>query len=83
MHPVESTLYYTPGLLAAYIFACHPVLALGMQLDCGIGAWLGHSGFVFPGTGDVYHTIHHMVFDCNYGTPNVPLDLWFGTFAAT
>lgn len=30
MHPVESTLYYTPGLIAAYVFACHPVLALGM-----------------------------------------------------
>lgn len=81
MHPVESTLYYSAGFVP-YLFACHPVICLGTMIDCAIGAWLGHSGFVFPGTGDVFHQIHHMVFDCNYGTNNVPCDLLFGTFAA-
>jgi len=80
MHPVESTLYYTAALLAIP-FGCNPVIPVALLIDCGIAAWLGHSGFVFPGTGDYYHSIHHTNFDANYGTSNVPLDYWFGTFA--
>lgn len=82
MHPVESTMYYAACMLT-WPFACHPIASLGIIIDCGIAAWLGHSGFVFPGTGDVYHQIHHTVFDCNYGTANVPVDWLFGTFAAS
>ena len=82
MHPVEATIYYSACVLALP-FGCHPAIFLGIILDCGIAAWLGHAGFVFPGTGDYYHHLHHMTFDCNYGTPNVPLDYWMGTFSAT
>lgn len=82
MHPVESTMYYG-SCVFALPFSCHPAIALGLMIDCGVAAWMGHSGFVFPGTGDVFHVIHHMVFDCNYGTSNVPADWLFGTFAAT
>lgn len=82
MHPVESTMYYA-ACMTPWLFACHPVIVLATLIDCGIGAWLGHGGFVFPGTGDIYHCIHHVVFDCNYGTANVPIDWFFGTFAAT
>jgi len=82
MHPVESTLYYTAGLMAIP-FGCHPIIPVAIMFDAGIGAWLGHGGFVFPGTGDMYHTIHHLVFDANYGTPTWPFDYAFGTFAAT
>jgi len=80
MHPVESTCYYSAALLAIP-FGCNPVIPVALLIDCGIAAWLGHSGFVFPGTGDFYHNIHHTNFDANYGTPNVPLDWLFGTFA--
>lgn len=82
MHPIESTMYYACSFLALP-FGCHPIIPVAMILDAGIGAWLGHGGFIFPGTGDMYHTIHHLVFDANYGTPNIPLDWMFGTFAAT
>lgn len=82
MHPVESTLYYMACVMAIP-FGCHPAIPLGIMIDCGIAAWLGHSGFVFPATGDVYHQIHHLTFDCNYGTPNIPVDAFFGTFSAT
>lgn len=66
MHPVESTIYYSACVMALP-FGCHPAIPLGIIIDCGIGAWLGHGGFVFPGTGNVYHQIHHLTFDCNYG----------------
>lgn len=58
MHPVESTIYYT-GMCLAWPFGCHPIVSVALLLDLGIGAWLGHSGFVEPGSGNVYHTIHH------------------------
>ena len=58
------------------------MIPLALIIDCGFAAWLGHGGFVFPGTGDYYHNIHHFTFDCNYGTQNIGLDWLFGTFAA-
>mmetsp|Transcript_15181 Transcript_15181/g.23014 ORF Transcript_15181/g.23014 Transcript_15181/m.23014 type:complete len:348 (+) Transcript_15181:38-1081(+) len=79
MHPVESTLYYTAALLCIP-FGCHPTIALGCIIDCGVGAWLGHDGFQWPGSGDYFHQLHHLHFDCNYGAGHVPLDWWFGTF---
>lgn len=82
MHPVESTLYYSACFMAMP-FGCHPAILLGIIFDCGIAAWLGHGGFVFPGTGDVFHQIHHLTFDCNYGTPNIGFDKFFGTYSAT
>jgi len=82
MHPVESTIYYSACFLAVP-FGCHPAVPLGIMIDAGIGAWLGHGGFLFPGTGDVYHQVHHLVFDCNYGTPSIPMDWLFGTFSPT
>lgn len=54
MHPIESTMYYSAGLIPI-LFGCHPIVCLATMIDCGIGAWLGHSGFIFPGTGDLYH----------------------------
>lgn len=80
MHPVEATLYYTAGLIPV-VFGLHPAFALGAIIDCGIGAWLGHDGFQWPGSGDFFHLLHHKHFDCNYGAMHVPLDWLFGTFA--
>eukprot|EP01083_Nonionella_stella_P282214 960396_1 len=79
MHPVESTLYYSAALVCIPI-GCHPTIAVGCIIDCAVGAWLGHDGFQWPGSGDFFHQIHHQHFDCNYGAMHVPLDQWFGTY---
>lgn len=83
MHPIEVTIFYS----ACYIPFCfsssvHAAVPLALIIDCGFAAWLGHGGFIFPGTGDYYHNIHHTHFDCNYGTINIGFDWLFGTFAA-
>jgi sterol desaturase/sphingolipid hydroxylase (fatty acid hydroxylase superfamily) len=57
------------------------IVALAWIVDCAVGAWLGHDGFQWPGSGDYFHHLHHKHFDCNYGASHVPSDLWFGTFA--
>merc|ERR1711990_1243353 len=80
-HPIENTIFLSAGFLAVP-FGVHPVIFFALMVDCGFAAWLGHGGFVFPGTGDYYHNIHHTHFDCNYGTQNIGLDWLFGTFAA-
>eukprot|EP00300_Choanocystis_sp_HF-7_P013008 c18119_g1_i3.p3 GENE.c18119_g1_i3~~c18119_g1_i3.p3 ORF type:complete len:100 (-),score=20.06 c18119_g1_i3:67-366(-) len=82
MHPIEGFLYYTAALMPVALFSCHPSVALAYLVDCGVGAWLGHDGFQWPGSGDYFHQLHHSNFDCNYGAQHVPLDKWFGTFAA-
>ena len=82
MHPIEATAYYSCGFVAV-LFRCHPAIPLAIMIDAGVGAWLGHGGFDFPGSGNYYHHIHHMTFDANFGTDNVPIDWLLGTFAST
>lgn len=81
MHPIEATGYYSAALIPALWGNCHPVFALTSIIDCAIGAWLGHDGFQWPGSGDYFHMLHHRHFDCNYGAVHIPLDWLFGTFA--
>ena len=57
--------------------------ALTAIIDCAIGAWLGHDGFQWPGSGDYFHMLHHKHFDCNYGALHIPLDWLFGTYAGS
>ena len=57
------------------------MVPLAWIVDCGVGAWLGHDGFQWPGSGDYFHHLHHKHFDCNYGASHVPMDQLFGTFA--
>ena len=80
MHWVESTAYYSAALIPV-VFKCHPAIALGCIIDCAVGAWLGHDGFQFPGSGDYFHQLHHQCFDCNYGAMHFPMDKWLGTYA--
>ena len=82
MHPIESTAYYSACLLAVP-FGVHPAIVLGCIVDCGMGAWLGHDGFQWPGSGDYFHQLHHAHFDCNYGAMHVPIDKWLGTYAGS
>jgi len=79
MHPVEATLYYSAAFIPV-AFGLHPVFAIAIIVDCGTGAWLGHDGFQWPGSGDYFHMLHHKHFDGNYGSMHVPLDWLFGTF---
>lgn len=81
MHPVESFLYFSAALICVP-FRCHPAIFLGCIVDCAVGAWLGHDGFQWPGSGDYFHQLHHQHFECNYGAMHVPIDKWLGTFAA-
>jgi sterol desaturase/sphingolipid hydroxylase (fatty acid hydroxylase superfamily) len=82
MHPVESYLYFSAALMAVP-FGCHPAIPLACIVDCAVGAWLGHDGFQWPGSGDYFHQLHHAHFDCNYGAMHVPMDKWMGTFAGS
>jgi len=82
MHPLESTLYYSVCLIPA-LLGLHPVHSLAAIFDSGLSAWTSHDGFVWPGSGNPFHMLHHSAFDCNYGNAQVPLDYLFGTFAAT
>ena len=59
MHPVEATGYYSAAFIPALWANCHPVFALTGIIDCAIGAWLGHDGFQWPGSGDYFHLLHH------------------------
>ena len=45
MHPVEATLYYSAALIPVSL-GLHPVHALAVIVDCAMGAWLGHDGFM-------------------------------------
>jgi len=56
MHPVESLLYFSAALIAVP-FGCHPAIVLGCIVDCAVGAWLGHDGFQWPGSGDFFHQV--------------------------
>lgn len=80
MHLIESTLYYSAGLIPV-AFGLHPVFTLGVIIDCALTGWLAHDGFQWPGSGDYFHLLHHKHFDCNYGVMRVPLDWLFGTYA--
>ena len=45
MHPVEATLYYSAALIPVCL-GVHPVHSLAVIVDCAMGAWLGHDGFM-------------------------------------
>jgi sterol desaturase/sphingolipid hydroxylase (fatty acid hydroxylase superfamily) len=78
MHPIESLLYYSAAGIAVY-GGRHCTIVLACAVDCAVGAWLGHDGFHFPGSGDDFHQLHHAHFDCNYGTSIDAIDYWMGT----
>jgi hypothetical protein len=71
----------TTLLAAIAIATAHPDPPNLREIDCAVGAWLGHDGFQWPGSGDYFHQLHHKHFDCNYGAMHFPMDKWFGTFA--
>jgi sterol desaturase/sphingolipid hydroxylase (fatty acid hydroxylase superfamily) len=87
MHPLEH-LVYLSGFLIHWIIPSHPIHLMYHLLHAGLSPANGHSGFhrievndkPNVKSGDYFHYLHHRYFDCNYGTPTVPLDKWFGSF---
>jgi sterol desaturase/sphingolipid hydroxylase (fatty acid hydroxylase superfamily) len=86
MHPIEHIIYFS-GVLIFWIVPSHPIHALFALQFAALAPASGHSGFeraVVKGKvtlpGDFFHYLHHRYFECNYGSPNVPFDRWFGSF---
>jgi len=79
MHPVEH-LYYV-SCMGIHLFVLKSPLHLmanGMHLTLSPAA--SHSGWEDAWQSDQFHYLHHAKFECNYGTPAVPYDYWFGTY---
>ena len=66
----------------------NPFIIIVTQIFTGLAPSLGHSNFdrivtvgdrTLP-AGDYFHDLHHKYFECNYGTPVVPVDAWVGTW---
>jgi len=78
MHPIEG-LFYESAVFVPCFFTHHPILINFLKIDLTFAAVLGHDGHDFPASGDWAHLLHHMKVNCNYGTPNAPFDLLFGS----
>lgn len=82
MHPVESALYFSYAVFPC-LFGAHFIAFLYIKTNLIAAAMLGHSAFAAPGTGSMPHYLHHSLVNVNYAESHVPLDWFFGTFAAT
>ncbi len=87
MHPVEHLVYFS-SMLIHLVVPSHPVLILFHANMLALSAIFGHTGFdqLLIGKsrrialGHFHHQLHHRYFECNYGSVDMPLDIWFGTF---
>ncbi len=87
MHPVESAIYMS-SVLIHFVVPSHPVIVLLHLYSSALGPALSHSGFEkvlvkdkkLLDVGHFHHQLHHRFFECNYGTPEMPWDEWFGSF---
>lgn len=87
MHPVEHTLYYS-GILIHFVLPSHPIHVIFHMFAVNLGAIYSHSGFdkllvrdiETIKAGSFHHQLHHRYFECNYGSEEIPMDFWFGSF---
>jgi len=87
MHPIEHVIYLS-SILIHFIVPSHPVHVLFHLYNLTLNPAATHSGFgglvvkdkKRIALGDFFHQLHHRYFECNYGTAEMPLDKWFGTF---
>lgn len=87
MHPVEHVLYYS-GILIHFVLPSHPIHVIFHMFALNLGAIYSHSGFEkllvrdkeAIRAGSFHHQLHHRYFECNYGSEEIPLDRWFGSF---
>ena len=88
MHPVEH-IGYLSSVLIHVILASHPIHFIFQLQQKVLLAVSSHAGYEMVTTdedsntglkvGDFFHQLHHRYFECNYGEPEVPCDIWFGT----
>jgi sterol desaturase/sphingolipid hydroxylase (fatty acid hydroxylase superfamily) len=87
MHPAEHLLYYS-GILIHFVLPSHPIHVIFHLFALNLGAIYSHSGFAklivrnieAMKAGSFHHQLHHKYFECNYGSEEIPLDRWFGSF---
>ena len=87
MHPIEHILYFS-SLLIHFVVPSHPIHLFFHMYWLSIGAATSHTGFdalLFRGKrvlviGYFHHQLHHRYFRCNYGSDDVPIDEWTGSF---
>ncbi|MEM9716626.1 MAG: sterol desaturase family protein [Pseudomonadota bacterium] len=87
MHPIEH-LFYFGSVLIHFVIPSHPVHVITHLMFFGLYAIITHTGFeglIFRNKirlklGTFHHQMHHRYFECNYGTPDVPWDILFGSW---
>ena len=85
MHPIEHILYLSVVGIH-FIIPSHPVHFLFNSQVTALTPAHAHTGFegpIFKGlwpVGEYFHFLHHRQVACNYGSPTVPLDKWFGRY---
>jgi lathosterol oxidase len=87
MHPIEHLMYLSGGFIH-WVIASHPIhFIFHMQVKAleAVTSHAGHEHLVTSEKGeyeigDFFHQLHHRYLECNYGTVEMPLDKWFGTF---
>jgi lathosterol oxidase len=87
MHPVEH-LFYFSSLLIHFVVPTHPMHILFHFYTLSLSAVFGHTGFDALlvknrrrlAIGHFHHQLHHRYFECNYGSVDMPWDVFFGTF---
>jgi len=87
MHPAEHVFYFS-SILIHFVLPSHPIHVIFHMFSLSLGALLSHAGFdkvLFRDkeaikAGSFHHQLHHRYFECNYGSEEVPLDRWFGSF---
>ena len=87
MHPVEHLFYFGTALIH-FLVPTHPVHLIFHLAFYGLYAIITHTGFegFWAGgrkrvhLGNFHHQMHHRYFEVNYGTLEMPWDVFFGTF---
>ena len=87
MHPIEHLLYFS-SFAIHLVVPSHPIHFLFHAFVNGLNPAASHSGFdglvvrdeKRVELGDFFHQLHHRYFECNYGTAEMPWDVWFGSF---
>ncbi len=80
MHPIEHLFYYACTVIPTCLILQHPFHFIYSRVHCDFSPLPGHDGFDQPAGGSYYHYLHHAHFNCNYGTPMVPLDKLLGYY---
>ncbi|MFK7754032.1 MAG: sterol desaturase family protein [Sedimentitalea sp.] len=87
MHPLEH-LFYFSSILIHFVLPSHPLHVVFHMFSLSLGALLSHAGYEkllvkdreTLKAGSFHHQLHHRFFECNYGSEEIPLDRWFGSF---